>query len=314
MADKKKYYIQLARAIPATSNVQDFEAKRVLNAMAEIMRKLLTEDVDSDSSAIGGGDTTDNMLTLIAGDNVTIDELPNNARKISSKDTTGGGGMLYTGRHSVDVSGNIIRLKNDEQSPGNNEVYGTNASGTKGWNPVADVMQVKNSIEMDSDEAQLVGDAASPGNDKVYGTDGSGTKGWQDSGGIDLTGANLGDIIAWKQTTTEWLVHAMSGLATGDFIRWNASTGKWVKLTPVLNSLSDVNFTSPSDGDLLEYDSGTSKWIKRTPTTITVVTDVKYDNSTHRLEKKTRASVKIISTAAESGWTMITNGQFVVES
>jgi hypothetical protein len=43
-------------------------------------------------------------------------------------------------------------------------------------------------------------------------------------------------------------------------------------------------------------------------TSITVVTDLKYDTSTHQLQVKTR-TVKAISAGSESGWTLITGGQ-----
>lgn len=45
---------------------------------------------------------------------------------------TGGGGS-YTFPYSVVAPGNAVQLSGDAASPGNNKVYGTSGSGTKGW-------------------------------------------------------------------------------------------------------------------------------------------------------------------------------------
>lgn len=55
-----------------------------------------------------------------------------------------------------------FHLVNDSTTPGANKLYGTDASGVKGW------------------FSRLVNDNAAPGANKLYGTDASGVKGWYD--------------------------------------------------------------------------------------------------------------------------------------
>ena len=70
---------------------------------------------------------------LSAGTNVTV----------TGSGTTGspyvisssGGGGSVTGVKSVEIVGDSAFLKNDSQTPGNYKVYGTNGSGTKGYQP-----------------------------------------------------------------------------------------------------------------------------------------------------------------------------------
>ena len=138
------------------------------------------------------------------------------------------------------------------------------------------------SVVVSGDEITLAGDEGAPTAGKVYGTDpATGEKGWVDAvGGIDVDGAANGDILAWDESTDKaWEVNSMSGVADGDIMKWNAATKKWVKLTP-------TNLPK-------------------------VVTDWQYDITTKQVQIKTRANVKVISSDAESGWTMPTGGQAV---
>ena len=89
-------------------------------------------------------------------------------------------------------SGTPLQLVGDAATPGNSMLYGTNASGTKGWytqpSGGGGTVSVTNSITgtgASGTPLQLSGDTASPGNSMLYGTSSSGTKGWyaQPSGG-----------------------------------------------------------------------------------------------------------------------------------
>jgi len=115
-----------------------------------------------------------------------------------------------------DASG--VKLVNDlaTASIGNNKVYGTNATGTLGWQPttsggVTSITQGngitctpnpivatgtvaalgQKSITVNSTGIQLVNDATSPGNNQVYATDSGGTRNW-------LPISSVTDPIAFK--------------------------------------------------------------------------------------------------------------------
>jgi len=98
--------------------------------------------------------------------------------------------------NSIIISSNTLQLSGDEASPGNNQYYGTDGGGSKGYYDFSASLdekvkasagdgtagyldaKVANSIIVSSNTLQLSGDAASPGNTKYYGTDGGGTKGY----------------------------------------------------------------------------------------------------------------------------------------
>lgn len=61
-----------------------------------------------------------------------------------------------------------------------------------------------------------------------------------------------------------------------------------------------------SADDILKW-NGTA-WVCLTPTTTTVVTDWRYDTSTHKFQKKTQ-SITVLAKGAESGWTNTSDGQ-----
>jgi len=146
--DIKKNLLLLARAIPSTALVEDFEAKRALDAMAEILRKLVVNEINRQAEV----KIEPKYLSIVEGDGILITKLPNNVRRITAADFK-------------------------------------NAADT-----------------------------------------GSGS--YQESGGIDLTGVNDGDIIAWDETTDEaFEVHAMASLADKDQIEWDDATKKWIPCT-----------------------------------------------------------------------------------
>jgi hypothetical protein len=96
------------------------------------------------------------------------------------------------------TGGSPVKLDNDNNTPGNNKVYGTDGSGVKGWRDfpaTGATINTTNSITGDGSggtPAKLVGDVVSPGNNKVYGTDGSGNRTWRDfpSGSATITTAD----------------------------------------------------------------------------------------------------------------------------
>lgn len=85
-----------------------------------------------------------------------------------------------------------FKLSGDAATPGNSMLYGTNASGVKGWyvQPTGGgtTVSVTNSVTGDGSAGnplKLSGDSGSPGNSMLYGTNASGVKGWyaQPAGG-----------------------------------------------------------------------------------------------------------------------------------
>lgn len=76
-----------------------------------------------------------------------------------------------------------LSLTNDEASPGNNQYYGTDSGGTKGFFslPSSSTVSTDKSVQGDGSagsKIQLVNDSASPGSSKYYGTDSGGSKGF----------------------------------------------------------------------------------------------------------------------------------------
>jgi len=134
---------------------------------------------------------------------------------VDSADTAASADALTSGavRYSVEVLTGKVQLTNDVAFPGNNKVYGTDASGNRSWrDPAGDMLKIiydnnddgkvdeadtadaltsgamKNSITLDAGKVQLVNDQNAPGNNKLYGTDGTGNKGWFNQ--------SLGDMLA----------------------------------------------------------------------------------------------------------------------
>lgn len=62
---------------------------------------------------------------------LVIDTATGNVQRMAIP--SGGGGESYTFQHSITESGGTVNLVNDEASPGNDKLYGTNGSGVKGW-------------------------------------------------------------------------------------------------------------------------------------------------------------------------------------
>ena len=155
------------------------------------------------------GDYTAAMTTNVPSGGITQTDVQSalnslDTRKVStslqvngSQSITGGGTL--TGNLTFALSG-------DSSSPGNSKFYGTNGSGSKGWQDLATAIsaspalssfvttstQVVGSQSITGGGAlssnatlTLVGDSANPGNGKLYGTNSSGTKGWYTNTGAE---------------------------------------------------------------------------------------------------------------------------------
>jgi len=114
-------------------------------------------------------------------------------------------------------------------------------------------------------------------------------------------------ITGWVQRRCSDLHEYTSPLPAGtnnaDLLSWDATSGAYV-----VSTMAGI-----ADGDVAKYNAATKKWIKVTPVAVTVVTAVQYDNSTHQDQIKTR-SITALAAGAESGWTLPTGGQLVIES
>lgn len=126
-------------------------------------------------------------------------------------DITGQFTWQIRNQFSLTYNSSGIMLVGDVASPGNNQVYGTDATGVRGWYPALNEETARDtigigftdtdtidavyddaldqfkwnvkkqfSITSDASGIKLSGDSSSPGNTKYYGTNVSGTKGWYD--------------------------------------------------------------------------------------------------------------------------------------
>jgi len=142
--------------------------------------------------------------------------------------------------------GNEIQLVNDELSPGNDEYYGTDAAGVKGFFPLpaaSGSALTINSIQGDgtlANEIELVNDLLAPGINTVYGVDGLGVKGWKadpagGAGVVSVTDNGLG-VVAVDNTDP---INPVVGF-TGVFVDGVSVFGNGLAVAPIT-----VNFPIP---------------------------------------------------------------------
>lgn len=87
------------------------------------------------TKAISGGAEHDGFSDFVSNEHVNHSSVTLTA----GSGMTGGGDITASrtfnviGANSIDANANDIQLVNDEASPGADQVYGTNGSGTKGW-------------------------------------------------------------------------------------------------------------------------------------------------------------------------------------
>lgn len=83
--------------------------------------------------SVGTGQVDADAITFVKMQNITTDRLigRDTAASGDPEEIALAGSLVFTGSASIQLSG-------DAASPGNNKVYSTNASGTKGWNDVPD--------------------------------------------------------------------------------------------------------------------------------------------------------------------------------
>ena len=79
----------------------------------------------ADVSGLGTAATTDATAYATAAQGATADSAVQPARSVATQHSITGGGDLSADR--------TLALVNDTASPGNNKVYGTDGSGTRGW-------------------------------------------------------------------------------------------------------------------------------------------------------------------------------------
>ena len=153
----------------------------------------------------------------------------------------GGEGTVETDK-SITGDGSVeskIELVNDEESPGNNKVYGTDGVGAKGWkSDPAGTVESEMSVTGDGssgNKIKLSGDETSPGNNKVYGTNAAGTKGWKN----DPSGSDYRPIQVTGLTllSTGW---TLSGLYYYDLANVNITADMIVDVIPDNADISTV--------------------------------------------------------------------------
>ena len=129
----------LGRDTASSGNVEEISVGGGLEftGSAGIQRSALTGDV---TASAGSGATT------IANDAVTFAKMQDIATdKLLGRDTAASGNVEEIGvANSIVFSGSAaIQLSGDEASPGNQEYYGTNTGGTKGWYPLTTAPSVE---------------------------------------------------------------------------------------------------------------------------------------------------------------------------
>lgn len=181
-------------------------------------------------------------------------------RKVDTAGSLTGGGAL--------ASDLTLELVNDSASPGNSMLYGTNASGAKGWyaqpsgsgGGTVSVIDSITGTGASGSPLMLVNDSASPGNSMLYGTNSSGTKGWYSQpsgsgGGGSQTPGTISDLQFWfdaSQINASTANVRMAFLQNLNPAMPSASayliSGTGAKTTTTkLNSLSVLNFSNSGE-------------------------------------------------------------------
>lgn len=180
-------------------------------------------------------------------------------RKVNTAGSLTGGGAL--------ASDLTLELVNDSASPGNSMLYGTNASGVKGWYTQpsgggSGTVSVADSITgtgASGSPLTLVNDNSSPGNSMLYGTNSSGMKGWYSQpsggGGGAQTPGTIPDLQFWfdasqitASTAGVRLAFLQNFNSTFSFMSAYLITGTGAKTTATqLNGKSVVNFTNSGE-------------------------------------------------------------------
>jgi hypothetical protein len=108
--------------------VADPEARRVLQSLSWRIQWILDNwPEDEQSVADGTGFSQEEIQAMI--DKAILDLLA----RLPQGGGDSGGGASYSFDQSVVNDGGVVTLENDEDSPGNDKVYGTDSGGTRGW-------------------------------------------------------------------------------------------------------------------------------------------------------------------------------------
>lgn len=152
----------------------------------------------------------------------------------------------------IDTGDNLIRLDGDQESPGNNKVYGTNASGVKSWKADVDATigdgTVTNAKLVSMTQATVKGRAS-----------GAGTGVPQ-----DLTAAQLKAILVYLGTE---VANTPAGSIAATTVQ-AALNELDAEKQPLADALTDIGALGPTALDVLQYRLG--HWSNRTPAQLVV--------------------------------------------
>lgn len=150
-------------------DIRDGPTVRIRNATDTDWGEFLHDDTDFVANFVNTGDWILNDITDLKIVNTAVS--PNTVETVLTDADT---------KRSIEVNAADLQLVGDVDSPGNNQVYGTNGAGARVWkaDPTGGAGE-KRSIELDAGDHQFVNDVDSPGNNQVYGTSGAGVRGWK---------------------------------------------------------------------------------------------------------------------------------------
>lgn len=127
-------YPPLARLLTAGSGLiggGDLSADRTFNVGAGTGITVNADDIETDDAAIDH----DALLNFVSNEHINHTSV-----NLTAGNGLSGGGDISANRtftvntaDSLTISSDSIRLVGDAASPGNDKLYGTNGSGTKGW-------------------------------------------------------------------------------------------------------------------------------------------------------------------------------------
>jgi len=131
MKRRVKVPVVQARAMPSPAGVVDAVAYRCLVAIIDNVR-FLKYDMNPKNKAVS---TLGEEADYLTADEIQalLDALMRSMLSRMDAIAEGGSSAYYDGKNSINLDGQFFELENDEETPGNDKVYGTNGSGTRAW-------------------------------------------------------------------------------------------------------------------------------------------------------------------------------------